>query len=146
MKRPFRVLLVEDNPADARLLSEAFKESPEPYELHNVADGEAAMDFVHRRNEHSDKPRPDLILLDINLPKRSGHDVLECLKEAPDLRRIPVLMLTSSDSVADVITAYDHHANAYIRKPTEIAQYFEVLAAVKQFWLRIVELPPRQGR
>ena len=140
------MLLVEDNPADARLLSEAFKESPEPYELHSVADGEAAMDFVHRRNEYSDKPRPDLILLDINLPKRSGHDVLERLKEAPDLRRIPVLMLTSSDSVADVMAAYDHHANAYIRKPTEIAQYFEVLAAVKQFWLRIVELPPRQGR
>ena len=146
MKRPYRVLLVEDNPADARLLSEAFKESPEPYELHKVEDGEAAMDFIHRRNEHTDKPRPDLILLDINLPKRSGHDVLERLKETPEFRRIPVLMLTSSDSVSDVITAYDHHANAYIRKPTEIGQYFEVLAAVKQFWLHIVELPPRNGR
>jgi two-component system, chemotaxis family, response regulator Rcp1 len=117
MYRRFRVLLVEDNPADVRLLQEAFNDSPEPYELHTVIDGEAAMDFVHRRNEHADKPRPDLVLLDINLPKRNGHDVLQEMKQTPGLVRIPVLMLTSSDSVMDVVKAYDHHANAYIANP-----------------------------
>ena len=142
MHRRFRVLLVEDNPADVRLLEEAFRESPEPYELHTVVDGESALDFVHRRNEHADKPRPDLVLLDINLPKCNGHDVLQNLKQTPGLVRIPVLMLTSSDSIRDVAMAYDHHANAYIRKPTEVSDYFKVVVAVKQFWLTIVELPP----
>ena len=142
MYRRFRVLLVEDNPADVRLLQEAFSESPGPYELYTVIDGEAAVDFVQRRNEHADKPRPDLVLLDINLPKRNGHDVLQTLKQTPGLVRIPVLMLTSSDSVMDAGKAYDHHANAYICKPSEVGDYFKVVAAVKQFWLSIVQLPP----
>ena len=142
MHRRFRVLLVEDNPADVRLLQEAFNESPEPYDLHTVIDGEAAIDFVLRRNEHADKPVPDLVLLDINLPKRTGHDVLRTMKQTPGLIRIPVLMLTSSDSVMDVARAYDYHANAYICKPSEVGDYFRVVAAVKQFWLSIVELPP----
>jgi CheY-like chemotaxis protein len=145
MHRTFRILLVEDNPADVRLLQEAFRESPEPYELHTVMDGEAAMDFLHRRNEHADKPRPDLVLLDINLPKRNGHDVLQMLKQTPGLIRIPVLMLTSSDSATDIAKAYDCHANAYIRKPTDMSNYFKVVAAVKQFWLTIVQLPPTDG-
>ena len=145
MHRTFRILLVEDNPADVRLLQEAFRESPEPYELHTVMDGEAAMDFLHRRNEHADKPRPDLVLLDINLPKRNGHDVLQMLKQTPGLIRIPVLMLTSSDSATHIAKAYDCHANAYIRKPTDMSNYFKVVAAVKQFWLTIVQLPPTDG-
>jgi CheY-like chemotaxis protein len=145
MQRHFRVLLVEDNPADVRLLQEAFSESPEPYELHTVMDGEAAIDFVHRRNEHAEKPRPDLVLLDINLPKKNGHDVLQVMKQTPGLIRIPVLMLTSSDSAMDIAQAYDHHANAYIRKPTDMSNYFKVVAAVKQFWLSIVQLPPTDG-
>jgi CheY-like chemotaxis protein len=115
LHRRFRVLLVEDNPADIRLLQEAFSQSPGLYELHTVMDGEAAMDFIYRRNEHADKARPDLILLDINLPKRDGHDVLQTVKGTPGLVRIPVLMLTSSDSSMDVAKAYDRHANAYIR-------------------------------
>jgi two-component system, chemotaxis family, response regulator Rcp1 len=142
MHRRVTVLLVEDNPADVRLLQEAFSESPEPYELHTVMDGEAAIDFVHRRNGHADKPRPDLVLLDINLPKRNGHDVLRTLKQTPGVARIPVLMLTSSDSVIDVAKAYDHHVNAYICKPSDVGDYFKVVAAVKQFWLSIVQLPP----
>ena len=145
MYRRFRVLLVEDNPADVRLLQEAFNESPEPYELHTVIDRDSAIDFVHRRNEHADKPRPDLFLLDINLPKRNGHHVLQTMKQTPGLVRIPVLMLTSSDSLSDIAKAYDHHANAYIRKPPELADYFKVVAAVKQFWLTIVQLPPTDG-
>ena len=142
MRYAARVLLVEDNPADVRLLEEAFSESAEPYELHTVVDGEEALNFIHARNEHADKPRPDVILLDINLPKRNGHDVLKAVKGTPGLTRIPVLMLTSSDSVTDVTSAYDEHANAYIRKPSNIGDYFEVIAAIKQFWLSVVQLPP----
>ena len=140
-KRPCRVLLVEDNPADVRLLQEAFRESKEPHEIHTVADGEQAIEFVYRRNGYADKPRPDLVLLDINLPKRSGHDVLAAVKNEPKLRSIPVIMLTSSKSPKDITAAYDGHANAYLQKPTELAEYFDVVATVKQFWLDMVELP-----
>ena len=135
------VLLVEDNPADVRLLREAFKESNEPHEIHTAADGEEALAFVYRRDHHADKPRPDLILLDVNLPKRSGHEVLAAVKNEPGLRTIPVVMLTSSKSPQDVKTAYERHANAYLQKPTELAEYFDVVATLKQFWLHMIQLP-----
>ena len=139
--RPCRVLLVEDNPADVRLLREAFNESTAEHELHTAMDGDEALDFVYRRAVHADKPRPDLILLDINLPKLDGYGVLDALKQEPDLRRIPVIMLTSSHSRADVLKAYDHRANAYLQKPTDLGDYFHVVSEVTRFWLGVVQLP-----
>jgi CheY-like chemotaxis protein len=141
LNRPCRVLVVEDNPADVRLLREAFKESDEPCEVHTVADGDEAIAFVYRRLGYGDKPRPDLILLDINLPKRSGHDVLAAVKNEPALWSIPVVMLTSSKSPEDVQSAYRHHANAYLQKPAELREYFNVVSVLRQFWLQMVELP-----
>lgn len=139
--RPGRVLLVEDNPADMRLLLEAFREAPEAHEIHAVTDGDQALDFVFRRPGYSDKPRPDLILLDINLPKRGGHEVLDVVKGNSDLMKIPVIMLTSSDSGTDVMKAYGRGANAYVRKPTNLEEYFQVASQVTRFWLRVVQLP-----
>ena len=139
--RPCRVLLVEDNPADVRLLQEAFRETPEPHEIHTAMDGDEALNFMYRRPGYADKPRPDLILLDINLPKLDGYAVLAALKSAPDLMRIPIIMLTSSDSPADILKAYSHGANAYVQKPSNIADYFTVAAEVMRFWMNVVQLP-----
>jgi CheY-like chemotaxis protein len=141
-RRPYRVLLVEDNPADVRLLQEAFRESRDSHEIHIVEDGHEALDFMYRRFGYTDKPRPDLILLDINLPKLDGYAVLDAVKSEPEMMRIPVIMLTSSDCHADVMKAYNHRANAYIQKPSNIADYFHVAAEVTRFWLGVVELPP----
>lgn len=133
--------MVEDNPADVRLLKEAFSESQDSHELHTAADGAEALDFVYRRSDHANKPRPDLILLDINLPKVDGYGVLDAVKGSPDLMRIPVIMLTSSDSRADVQKAYQHRANAYLQKPSDLSDYFHVVQEVTKFWLHVVQLP-----
>lgn len=140
-KKICRVLVVEDNPADLRLLQEAFRDLDVSHKIFPVQDGEDALDFLYRRNKHSDKPRPDLILLDINLPKVDGHKVLETLKSEPDLKRIPVIMLTNSGSDSDVLKAYDHHANAYIQKPTDMSDFFTIVQRVEHFWLNAVKLP-----
>ena len=140
MFRPYRILLVEDNPADVRLLQEAFRESGDQHELHIASDGQDALDFLFRRNQHEDKPRPDLILLDINLPKVNGHRVLQAVKAEPKLVTIPVLMLSHSDAMRDIQTAYSHHANAYLKKPSDLTDYFDVVRHVERFWFQIVRL------
>ena len=138
--RPNRILLVEDNPADVRLFREAFKDAGELHELHTACDGQDALDFLHRRHEHAHKPRPDLILLDINLPKLSGHDVLKEVKNEQDLMRIPVLMLSNSDCMTDIRKAYDHHANGYIKKPSDLNEYFALVSQVRRFWFHTARL------
>jgi CheY-like chemotaxis protein len=128
---PASILLVEDNPGDVRLLKEAFRELNQSNELYTVKDGEEALDFLLGRNKHSNKPCPELVLLDINLPKVSGHQVLRVVKTHPSLRLISVLMLTSSEYEKDIQAAYDHQADGFLRKPVELAQYFEMVEQIE---------------
>jgi two-component system, chemotaxis family, response regulator Rcp1 len=139
--RPCRVLLVEDNPPDLRLLQEGLQASDHLCEIYAATNGAEALDFLHRRNGHINKPRPDLILLDINLPILSGQHVLEAVKNEPALMQIPIVMLTTSGSEQDIRAAYDHHANAYVEKPSELDDYLAVLTVLREFWLNIVQLP-----
>jgi len=137
------ILLVEDNPADVNMLRERLLESKVANELHVVNDGEAALDFLYRRGEFAAAPRPDLVLLDIGLPKKSGLEVLAEVKADPDLRRIPVIILTTSKAEEDVLRGYDLHANSYITKPVHLSELFEVMKGIEDFWFGIVKLPPR---
>jgi len=137
------ILLVEDNPADVNMLRERLLESRVANELHVVNDGEAALDFLYRRGEFAAAPRPDLVLLDIGLPKKSGLEVLAEVKADPDLRRIPVIILTTSKAEEDVLRGYDLHANSYITKPVHLSELFEVMKGIEDFWFGIVKLPPR---
>lgn len=145
VKRTRKILLVEDNPADMRLLKEAFVESGALHELVMAYDGDEALAFLEFEKSHGEARRIDLIVLDVNLPKRNGHEVLQAIKSDPVLTRIPVLMLSSSDSPTDVRTAYDLHANAYLRKPTELTHYFGLVENIQYFWLNIVRLPHRSN-
>jgi len=135
MTRPVHILLVEDNPGDVRLTMEALKESQFPSNLHVVRDGVEALDYL--RNV----ALPDLILLDLNLPRRSGREVLTEIKADPALRRIPVMVLSTSRSDADVQFSYDHHANCYIQKPMELDRFFDVVRSIEQFWCSVASLP-----
>ena len=141
--REVTILLVEDNPGDVRLTVEALREGRILNSLHVVNDGDAAMDFVRRRGEHREAPRPDIILLDLNLPRKDGREVLEELKGDPDLHRIPVVVLTTSSSEADVLRSYDLHANCYIAKPIGYEDFMGAVRSLENFWLKIVTLPPR---
>jgi two-component system, chemotaxis family, response regulator Rcp1 len=127
------ILVVEDNPGDVRLLQEAFREIGRADQLQVVANGEDALDFLFHRRQHAEQPRPELILLDINLPKVSGHQVLRNVKTHPNLKSIPVLMLTSSDFHKDIQAAYDQQANGYLRKPVDLAEYFDVVAQIETY-------------
>lgn len=138
---PADILLVEDNPGDIRLTQEAFKEGQIDNTLHVVKDGIEALDFLFQRNEYTDAPRPDIILLDLNLPRKNGDEVLEEIRDEPDLRRIPVMVLTSSEAQEDVVRSYDLCANAYLTKPVDPDQFIEVVRTFEQFWLSIVRLP-----
>jgi CheY-like chemotaxis protein len=140
-RRTIEVLMIEDNPGDARLAREALKESPLPTRLSVVADGDAGLDFLRRRQAHAAAPRPDLILLDLNLPGKSGREVLAEIKADPDLRRIPVVVLTSSQADKDVRDSYDLHANCYVTKPVDLDQFLRVVRAIEDFWLTVVKLP-----
>jgi chemotaxis family two-component system response regulator Rcp1 len=140
--KPVEILLVEDNPGDARLAQEAFKESKIRNELHLVGDGIEALDFLRKKGKHKQASRPDLIILDLNLPKKDGREVLAEIKEDPDLKRIPVVILTISNDEADVLKTYDLHANCYITKPIDLDQFIKVVKSVEDFWLTIVKLPP----
>src|SRR5918992_5584163 len=122
---PIEILLVEDNPGDARLAVEALKESKVRNNLHHVEDGVEAMDFLHQRKEYADVPLPDLILLDLNLPRKDGREVLEEIKEDPDLRAVPVVVLTTSAAERDLVKSYDLHANAYVIKPIHLDHFVE---------------------
>ena len=140
---PLELLLVEDNPGDVRLTREALKDNELATHLSVVVDGEAAVEFVHRRGEYADAPRPVLILLDLNLPKKDGREVLAEIKADPDLRRIPVIVLTSSKSESDVIAAYELHANSYCAKPVQLDAFIELVGSIEAFWLNRATLPPR---
>lgn len=137
------ILLVEDNPADVNMLREIFEESPLGNNLHVVTDGELAMDFLYNRGAYAAVPRPDLILLDIGLPKKGGLEVLAEVKGDPELKRIPVILLTTSKSEEDILKGYDLHANSYITKPVHLEQLFEVVKSIENFWFGIAKLPPR---
>jgi len=135
------VLLVEDNPGDVRLTKEAFKSAEVDARLHCVRNGEAAVDFLWRRGEHGDAPRPHMVLLDLNLPKKSGSEVLKEIKTDMDLCKIPVIILTSSGNPDDIALSYSLHANCYVRKPMELSAFHDVVRKIDEFWLSIARLP-----
>jgi chemotaxis family two-component system response regulator Rcp1 len=141
MDRPIEILLVEDNPGDVRLTVEALKEGKVHNNLNVVNDGMQAMAFLHREDEYSEAPHPDLILLDLNLPKKDGHEVLTEIKKDPTLKHIPVVVLTSSKDEQDVIKTYNLHANCYITKPINLEHFIMVVKSIEDFWLTIVKLP-----
>ena len=140
--KPIEILMVEDNPGDVRLTVEALKEGKVRNKLHVVEDGVEAMAFLHGEGEYADAPRPDLILLDLNLPKKDGREVLAEIKGDPNLRRIPVVVLTVSEANEDILKTYDLHANCYVTKPVDLDQFIVVVKSVEDFWLTIVKLPP----
>lgn len=142
LSRPIEVLLVEDNPGDVRLTREALKEGKVRNNLHVASDGVEALRFLHRREEHAGAVRPDLILLDLNLPRKDGREVLEEIKGDPHLKYIPVVILTSSQAEQDILRAYDLHANCYVTKPVDLDQFITVVKSIEDFWFTIVKLPP----
>jgi chemotaxis family two-component system response regulator Rcp1 len=136
------ILLVEDNPADMRLTLEALKEAKVVCNLHWVEDGVEALDYLHRRNGHANSARPDLILLDLNLPRLDGHEVLADIKAHPQLRRIPTVILSTSKEEEDILRCYDLHANCYITKDSlNFGRFLEVIRSIDRFWLSLVSLP-----
>ncbi|MGB7539961.1 MAG: response regulator [Anaerolineales bacterium] len=139
--QPIEILLVEDNPGDVRLTREALRDGKFRNNLTSVTDGVQAMDFLRKKTPFAHVQGPDLILLDLNLPKKSGLEVLREIKADEELRRIPVVILTSSQAEQDIVRSYDLHANAYITKPVELAQFLSVVKAIEDFWLEIVRLP-----
>jgi CheY-like chemotaxis protein len=139
------ILLVEDNPGDVRLTKEAFKEAKVKNNLHVAWDDVEAMDFLRHNGNFSDAPRPDLILLDLNMPRKNGREVLAEIKEDPELMRIPVVVLTMSHAEEDILKSYDLHANCYISKPVDIERFIEVVSSIEGFWLTIVKLPDEGG-
>jgi two-component system, chemotaxis family, response regulator Rcp1 len=141
--RAARILLVEDNPSDVRLTVEAMKEGKVESDLTVVGDGEEALEFLNRTGNHQDAVRPDLILLDLNLPKRSGHEVLAEIKSSPDLKSIPVVVLTTSSDEDDIQGTYELHANCYITKPADLDQFIGVVRQIDEFWLHVACLPAR---
>jgi chemotaxis family two-component system response regulator Rcp1 len=139
--RPVEILLVEDNPGDVRLTREALKDAKVLNNLSVVGDGEEALDFLHRRGRYTSAPRPDLILLDLNLPRKDGREVLEEIKKDDSLMVIPVVVLTTSKAEEDVIRSYKLHANCYIPKPVDFNRFMEVIRQLENFWLAVVRLP-----
>lgn len=139
--RPVEILLVEDNPGDVDLTVEALKEGKVANNLHVAGDGEAAMRFLRREGEHAGAAQPDLILLDLNLPRMDGREVLAEIKKDDRLKMIPVVVLTTSDAEIDVVRTYEMHANCYIQKPVDLEQFFGVVKSIDSFWLSVVTLP-----
>jgi two-component system, chemotaxis family, response regulator Rcp1 len=140
--RLVQILLVEDSPADIELTREALADVKLANDLHVARDGVEALDFLHKRNGHEGAPRPDLILLDLNLPRKDGRAVLEEVKNDSSLRRIPVVVLTTSGEDEDILRAYDLQVNSYIRKPVGLDRFVEVVRSLENYWLGIVTLPP----
>lgn len=135
------VLLVEDNPGDIRLTQEAMKEAKLTNTLYVARNGMDAMDFLNKQGSFIDAPRPDLVLLDLNLPRLSGREVLKRMKDDPDLRRIPVIVLSTSDAHRDILESYDLHANCYINKPVDFEEFLKVVQSIECFWFQLVKLP-----
>ncbi len=140
--RPVEILLVEDNPGDERLTREALKEGKVYNNLHWVKDGVEAMEFLRRTGRYAEAPRPDIILLDLNLPKKDGREVLQEIKTDTDLKRIPVVVLTTSKAEEDVLRTYNLHANCYVTKPVDLEKFIVVVKSIDVFWLTVVTLPP----
>lgn len=141
MGRPVEFLLAEDNPGDVRLTKEALRESKISNNLNVVPDGVEAMAFLRREGKYADAPRPDVILLDLNLPKKDGREVLAEVKADLNLRLIPVVIITSSEAEQDVLRTYELHANCYVTKPVDLEQFIKVIQSIETFWLTIVTLP-----
>jgi two-component system, chemotaxis family, response regulator Rcp1 len=141
--KPMDILLVDDSPADVDLTREALRDARTLNRMFVARDGIEALAFLRHQGEHAESPRPDLILLDLNMPRMNGHEVLAQLKSDPELRRIPVVILTTSQAETDILGTYDKYANCYITKPVELDQFVEVARSIESFWLSLVQLPPR---
>jgi chemotaxis family two-component system response regulator Rcp1 len=142
---PIEILLVEDNPADARLTREALREGCVANHLHHVVDGIEALAFLRREGKYADAPPADIILLDLNLPRMDGREVLGELKQDPKLHLIPVVVLTTSEAEQDILRSYELHANCYITKPVDLDKFFKIVRTIEEFWLAIIKLPGRQS-
>jgi two-component system, chemotaxis family, response regulator Rcp1 len=139
---PIEILLVEDNPGDVRLTQEALKEGKVYNNLHWAKDGVEALEFLQREGKYADAPRPDIILLDLNLPKKDGREVLAVIKQDDHLKHIPVVVLTTSKADEDVLKSYELHANCYVTKPVDLEKFIVVVQSIDRFWLTVVTLPP----
>lgn len=140
------ILLVEDDPGDVRLTMEAFKKAKLLNHISVVEDGVQALAFLRKQGEYSRAPSPDVILLDLNMPRKDGHAVLAEVKTDPALKRIPVIILTTSQDEQDILRAYDKHANCFITKSVDLKEFFAVIGAIESFWLSIVKLPPKESK
>lgn len=138
---PIKILLIEDNEGDILLTTEALEECKVPNELRILRDGNEALLFLMSQSKQNTSDLPDLILLDINLPKKNGHEVLQSVKNHPDLKHIPIIILTTSSSEIDILKAYQEHANCYIVKPLEVDDFIEITSKIEEFWLNIAKLP-----
>lgn len=138
---PVQILLVEDNPGDVRLAQAALAEGKVQNILHVARDGVEAVEFLRKQGTYKQSPRPDLILLDLNLPRKSGKEVLREIKEDPDLRRIPVIVLTSSEAEEDILKSYNLHANGYVAKPVDFSKFVQVMKTIEEFWFATAKLP-----
>lgn len=143
--RPFNILLIEDNPGDIRLTQEAFKEGNTKVNLEVVTDGVEALKYLRKENNYFDKQSPDLILLDLNLPKKDGREILEEIKSDQSLRKIPIVVLTTSNAGKDISNSYDLHANCYIKKPHDFDKFFDIIHKIEEFWLSTTILPSMVG-
>jgi CheY-like chemotaxis protein len=139
--RPIEILLVEDSPGDIRLTREALRDTKVANRLHVVTDGEEALAFLRHEPPHAGVPTPDLVLLDLNLPKKDGREVLAEVKSDPALRKIPVVVLTTSQAEQDIIESYELHANCYVTKPVDLEQFVQIVMAIENFWFTVVKLP-----
>ena len=139
------ILLVEDNPGDVRLTEEAFREGQIKNTLHVVNDGADALEFLRQRGEYADAPRPDIVLLDLNLPRKDGDEVLDEIRDDADLEALPVVVLTSSEAQEDIVQSYELKANAFLTKPVDPEEFIEVVRTFQEFWLSVVRLPPEDG-
>jgi CheY-like chemotaxis protein len=143
MREPFSILLVEDNPGDIDLTRLALRDAKVHVRLHVATDGVEAIDFLRRRGTHAGAPRPDLVLLDLNLPRKDGREVLAEIKGDPELRTIPVVVLSSSEAERDILRSYELHANCYVTKPVDLDRLIEIVNSIEEFWMTIVRLPSR---
>lgn len=142
--RPIQILLVEDSPSDAKLTLSALKLAKVANELHHVEDGVQAMEFLRRQGKYEKSPRPDLILLDLNLPRKDGREVLKEMKEDPEYSNIPVIVLTTSNAEKDILQSYQLHCNCYVTKPVNFDRFLECVRSIEHFWLSVVVLPTKE--
>ena len=142
--KPIHILLVEDNEGDIFLVTEALEERKIVNKISVARDGKEALDFLDKKGKYENEVLPDLILLDVNLPKKNGHEVLEYIKEKETLKQIPVIMLTTSSSEKDILLSYKNHANCFITKPVDVENFLKVISSIENFWINIVKLPPKK--